>query len=290
MNKNIGIIGQGFVGNAVNQGLKSHFNILTYDKYQADKSNSTLLEIVKQCSVIFVCVPTPMNSETGEAYTGIVESVIKDLDYFATSMNKSTIAVIKSTIPPGTTKRLHDSCRSLRVVFNPEFLTEANAVNDFLTQDRIIIGANHRSTSEKVAELYQHAFPNATIIEQDATSAEMVKYVSNCFLAVKVSFANEMYDMCKAEGANWQSVIEAVKLDRRMGTSHWQVPGPDGHRGFGLSCFPKDINAMIQAGAAKNINMSTLKGAWAKNLEVRPERDWEQQEGRAVINLQKDAV
>lgn len=290
MNKNIGIIGQGFVGNAVNQGLKSHFNILTYDKYQADKSNSTLLEIVKQCSVIFVCVPTPMNSETGEAYTGIVESVIKDLDYFATSMNKPTIAVIKSTIPPGTTVKLDNSTTKLRVAFNPEFLTEANAVNDFLTQDRIIIGANHRSTSETIAELYQHAFPNATIIEQDATSAEMVKYVSNCFLAVKVSFANEMYDLCNAVGANWHEVVDAVKLDRRMGTSHWQVPGPDGHRGFGLSCFPKDINAMIQAGAAKNINMSTLKGAWAKNLEVRPERDWEELKGRAVINLQKETI
>lgn len=285
MNKNIGIIGQGFVGNAVNQGLKSHFNILTYDKYQADKSNSTLSEIVKQCSVIFVCVPTPMNTETGEAYTGIVESVIKDLDYFATAMNKPTIAVIKSTIPPGTTVKLDNSTTRLRVAFNPEFLTEANAVNDFLTQDRIIIGANHYSTSETVAELYQHAFPNATIIEQDATSAEMVKYVSNCFLAVKVSFANEMYDLCTAVGANWQSVIESVKLDRRMGTSHWQVPGPDGHRGFGLSCFPKDINAMIRVGELNHVEMTTLKGAWAKNLEVRPEKDWEELKGRAVINI-----
>lgn len=290
MNKNIGIIGQGFVGNAVNQGLKSHFNILTYDKYQADKSNSTLLEIVKQCSVIFVCVPTPMNSETGEAYTGIVESVIKDLDYFATSMNKSTIAVIKSTIPPGTTVKLDNSTTRLRVAFNPEFLTEANAVNDFLMQDRIIIGANHRSTSETVAELYQHAFPNATIIEQDATSAEMVKYVSNCFLAVKVSFANEMYDMCKAEGANWQSVIEAVKLDRRMGTSHWQVPGPDGDRGFGGHCFPKDMQAMKYVAKINGLHVSTIDGAIETNERVRKNRDWEEQEGRAVINLQKETI
>lgn len=284
--RTIGIIGQGFVGSAVKAGMENHFNVLTYDKFQTEKSNSTPSEIAKEANVIFVCVPTPMVLETGEAHTGIVESVIKELDYFATALKKPAIAVIKSTIPPGTTLRLDNSTTKLRVAFNPEFLTEANAVNDFLTQDRIIIGANHVSVAEEIEEVYQHAFPNANIVQMDTTSAEMAKYVSNCFLAVKVSFANEMYDICNAIGANYNQIVEAVKLDKRMGTSHWQVPGPDGDRGFGGHCFPKDMESIAYVSRVNQIKSNVIDAAIKTNNKVRKNRDWEKQTGRAVIKLQ----
>jgi UDPglucose 6-dehydrogenase len=115
-----------------------------------------------------------------------------------------------------------------------------------------------------------------------AKSAEMVKYVANCFLATKVSFANEIYQICKAIGVDYNGVIETAMLDNRLGTSHWKVPGPDGHFGFGLTCFPKDLNALIKLAELNGVDPKVMKAVWEKNLEVRPERDWELMKGRAV--------
>lgn len=111
----------------------------------------------------------------------------------------------------------------------------------------------------------------------------MIKYLANCFLATKVSFANEMYQICDKLGARYDKVIELATLDSRLGTSHWKVPGPDGHFGFGLTCFPKDINALIKLSEQLGVDPKMLKTAWEKNLEVRPEKDWEQLKGRAVL-------
>jgi UDPglucose 6-dehydrogenase len=116
----------------------------------------------------------------------------------------------------------------------------------------------------------------------------MVKYVANCFLAVKVSFANEMSQICEAmtlKGVlcEYDDIIEMAVLDKRLGETHWQTPGPDGKKGFGGSCFPKDINAMICAAKNSNVQPDVLEAAWRKNLEVRPERDWEKLKGRAVV-------
>jgi UDP-glucose 6-dehydrogenase len=120
----------------------------------------------------------------------------------------------------------------------------------------------------------------------------MVKYVTNNFLTVKVSFANEMYQVCNAldkSGLNvdYDKVIEYAKYDSRLGSSHWSVPGPDGHFGYGGSCFVKDLNAMTNIADDLKIDTPVLDGAWKKNLEVRPERDWESLIGRAVSKKPK---
>ncbi len=173
---------------------------------------------------------------------------------------------------------------SLRVVFQPEFLTEANALRDFEEQNRIVIGGE-LPWSDQVANVFRAAFPRTPIIKTSSTNAEMVKYLTNCFLATKVSFANEMKQVCDAVGADYDRVVEVATRDERLGTSHWMVPGPDGKPSFGGHCLPKDLNALMYTAKAHGIDPKVMSGVWEKNLELRkPEdRDWERMKGRAVV-------
>ena len=123
----LGVVGQGYVGSAIKEGFSGFYDIETYDKYDEDKSSCNLSKMVEMCKVIFVCVPTPMN-KNGSCNTEVVESVVKEIDELS---NKKIIVVIKSTVPPGTTERLHKKYKNLNVIFNPEFLTEANFIDDF---------------------------------------------------------------------------------------------------------------------------------------------------------------
>ena len=172
----------------------------------------------------------------------------------------------------------------LKRIFNPEFLTEAASVDDFKNQDRIIIGGP-RPWSNVVKNMYQQAFPHVPTVKTNATTAEMVKYVTNTFLATKVAYANEIAQVCNLlDDVDYDKVIEYATKDQRLGSSHWSVPGPDGKLGFGGSCFPKDLNALIATMEELGGDCSVLKAVWNKNLEVRPERDWENLKGRAVVD------
>ena len=190
---------------------------------------------------------------------------------------------IKSTIPPGTTNRLNKECKNISVIFNPEFLTEANFIDDFKNQNRIIIGGERPSTT-KLRQVYSLVFPNAKIVKTGSKTAEMVKYMTNTFLATKVSFANEMKMICDGLDIDYDKVVEYSTYDERLGKSHWAVPGPDGKLGFGGSCFPKDINALLDLANKFEIDVFTLDGAWETNLQVRPEQDWKKLRGRAVTD------
>jgi UDPglucose 6-dehydrogenase len=277
---NIGIIGQGFVGNAVYNKFKNYYNVLTFD---LDKTicNSSFEKINKDCKYIFVCLPTPMNTD-GSCYTGIVEDLLTKLDKRSKEISQSKIVVVKSTIPPGTTKKWNDKFDNLSVVFNPEFLTEANAVKDYENQNRIILGGPKNETLQ-LNSIFSKVFPNAKIISTNSTNAEMVKYTTNSFLAMKVSFANEIYQICKKVNADYDKVIESTIEDDRLGTSHWKVPGPDGDFGYGGHCFPKDINALISVAINNNISPKMLIATNEKNKEVRSNKDWENMKGRAVV-------
>ena len=273
---NIGIIGQGFVGNAIYQKFKKYYNVLTFDLDES-KANSTKEEVMAQSEVVFVCLPTPMNQD-GSCNTDIVEGVIADLNN-----NYNGTVVIKSTIPPGTTDRLNAKYENVDIVFNPEFLTEANAVDDFENQTRIVLGGSSKSTT-KLKRIYSSIFRKTSkIIKTDAQTAELVKYVTNCFLATKVSFANEIYQLCDGLGLDYDKVIEYATYDERLGLSHWGVPGPDGDFGFGGHCFPKDLQAVISITNELKSTNNVLTAAQQTNNELRSNRDWEQMKGRAVI-------
>ena len=278
----IGIVGQGFVGNAVYQKFKNYYDVLTHDKDDT-KSTSTLGNMVHLCDIIFLCLPTPMKSD-GSCDVSILENVLQEIDLISDNyefgVTKRTI-VIKSTISPGTTQKWNNKYESLRLVFNPEFLTERNAVKDYENQNRIILGGPRPATTE-LKQIFSKVFPKAHIIKTDSTHAEMVKYLTNTFLSVKVSFANEIYQLCEGLNIDYDKVVEYATYDERLGKSHWNVPGHDGDFGFGGHCFPKDLSAIIhltrQLDTINNVLVSTQK----TNDKVRQNRDWEGMKGRAV--------
>jgi UDPglucose 6-dehydrogenase len=282
---NIGIVGLGYVGTAIKSGFEKHYKVETYDKYEVDKSTCELFDLVAECKVIFVCVPTPMNKD-GSCHTDIVEDVVKEINkwsyaYWGNKNIKPTV-VIKSTVPPGTTDRLHTKYKSVDVIFNPEFLTEANFLEDFKNQTRIILGGTRKGTTI-LRQVYSKVFPHATIVKTGSKTAEMVKYFINCFLATKVSFANEMKMLCDEIDIDYDKVVEYATYDERLGKSHWAVPGPDGDYGFGGHCLPKDLDALISVAYHLKLEPTILNAVNKLNLLVRKNRDWEKMKGRAVI-------
>jgi len=281
-NYKVGIVGQGYVGKALKVGFKSdNIEINTYDKYLSDQSTvKDLNELTLSSNIIFICVPTPMK-KNGECFTGIVEEVIKDINISAD--NKKTV-IIKSTVPPGTTEKLNEIYKNISLIFNPEFLTEANFLDDFKNQKYIILGGNNKDL-DLVENLYSIIFPEIKINRTTSINAEIVKYFLNTYLATKVSFANEMKILCDHVNADYNQIVNLVIQDNRIGKSHLMVPGPDGMLGFGGSCFPKDINALLTFSKSLNIEMSVIESAIKANLKVRPERDWEKLLNRSVIDL-----
>jgi len=276
----IGIIGQGFVGNAIYQKFKNYYGVKTFDTKGIIHCNATEKETLDS-EIIFICLPTPMNQD-GSCHIDIVEAAVKRCFEFGVAK----IVVIKSTVPPGTVAEWNKKFPSLSIVFNPEFLTEANAVSDFNNQTRIILGGPRKSTT-KLKTIYSKVFPRATIVKTDSTYAEMVKYVTNSFLATKVSFANEMYEICNHLDVDYDKVIEYACYDERLGHSHWNVPGPDGDFGYGGHCFPKDVKALISLAINSDLSPRILTAVDSKNNDVRENRDWEKMEGRAIINSNK---
>jgi|TARA_B110000438_G_scaffold177881_1_gene169964 UDPglucose 6-dehydrogenase len=283
----LGIVGRGFVGSAVAQGFSQgvgyNAEIRIYDKDPL-KSNDSLEDIVKLSEIIFISVPTPSNKD-GSINLDILEGCLEEINEIANKTNSfDNIYLIRSTVTPGTTRNFQEKFPNLRFVFNPEFLTERSANFDFISQTRFVLGGDQDNV-KKISSLYRDRFGSTvSIIETDYESAELIKYVCNTFFATKVSFLNEMKLLSESVNANWQDVMEGFLRDGRVGNSHSQVPGPDGKLGFGGSCFPKDIQALINFGTERNINLSVLKGAWETNKLVRPEKDWESLVGRAVVD------
>ena len=280
---NIGIIGQGFVGSAIREGLKNFYDVLVYDlkKELCPKEMlATPTGIITNCDIIFQCLPTPMK-KSGECDLSIVRNSLETLNTISCVHNKNPIIVVKSTVPPGTCENLNQEFKSLNIIFSPEFLTEANSVEDFKNQTRIILGGPRPFTTQ-VKTMFRKAFPLIPIIKTGYQTAEMVKYFINNFLSVKVSFANEMYQICNELGIDYDKVTEYALFDQRIGRSHLAVPGPDGDFGYGGHCFPKDLDAMIYLMMQNSIVPTILEATREKNDLVRKNRDWETMKGRAV--------
>jgi len=284
---NIGIIGNGFVGKAVKESFKNYFDLFIFDKDKRKANVKDIKELVDKCKIIFLCLPTPMEKD-GSCHLGIVEDTLNKIDDWCDEMEyyglEQRTIVIKSTIQPGTTENWNQKYKHIDIAFNPEFLTEANSIDDFKNQNRIIIGST-RKVGAKIKSAYSKVFPKVPIIKTSSTIAEMIKYFTNCYLSTKVSFANEMYQICEKLDIDYDKVIEYAVRDERIGSSHLNVPGPDGDFGFGGHCFPKDLNALINLAEKQGLELdiNVLKATLETNNRVRKNRDWEQQKGRAVI-------
>ena len=279
----IGIIGNGFVGDAVHYGFSASIdNIKVYDK-DHNKSLNTIEEVL-DCEFVFVCLPTPMRkAEGGDADLSIL---INFFSYVAEVEATEAIYILKSTVPVGTTEMLSSLHEDLKIVHNPEFLTANNARQDFANAERTVIGG-HPDITRKVSELYTDFMLEALHEEPilvHSRESELIKYSANCFLALKVSYFNTIFQLCQGLGIDFENVIAGTCSDSRIGYSHSSVPGPDGDFGYGGTCFPKDVNAMIKMLNRHDVNADMLKASWLQNLSVRKFWDWSNSPSAVTCN------
>ena len=221
-------------------------------------------------------------SKNGSCHLNIVKSVLSDLQ----SINYSGFIVLRSTVPAGT-------CDDLGIYFMPEFLTEKNYIQDFINNKDWVFGLLNKDSDElfknTITQLFNLAYQHKRIAYNQLNfltnkEAEMVKMFKNCFLATKVSFCNEIAELCRVKGINYENVRKIAVLDPRIGESHSCVPGHDEFFGYGGTCFPKDTNNLKHEIEKEGINSYIINGVVKRNDEIdRPEHDWKDNKGRAVI-------
>ncbi len=218
------------------------------------------MEAVAGADVVFLTLPTPQGPD-GRADVSYIDRVVDEL---APVVPEGTILVTKSTVPVGTAdrlrRRLEDLGSGARIVSNPEFLREGTAVEDFLNAERIVIGSFDRADGERVAALYRGL--ESRILHTDPTSAELIKYGANAYLAARLTFANALANLAESVGADILDVVEGIGLDRRIGP-HFLRPGP----GYGGSCFPKDTKALLAIAQDAGYDFELLRAVIKVNEE-----------------------
>lgn len=225
----IGIIGYGMVGRAVEYGFNKCSHIISDPAYGYTDLNDV---VQANPEAIFVCVPTPTDNSGYDILLG----VLKDLK----QLNYRGIVIVKSTILP-------QYLEGYDVVYNPEFLSRATACSDFIKPPFVLLGGRTELTKQ-VADIYRKysQVKLEKIIYTDIKTAALAKYTMNSFYATKVIFMNQMYDVAQQLEVNWNGVVDILKQQPWMGTHHFAVPGPDGERGFGGPCLPKDTEALVK--------------------------------------------
>lgn len=262
----IAVIGAGFVGGSVINGFSTdNTEVIVVDPAH---SNTSLEDaILANPEIMFVCVPTPAN-KNGSIDVSIVEDVVTEI--FA--LDYKGITVIKSTITADHLKRFVNKYPTMRFVYNPEFLTEANAHDDFINPAMQILGGDWAD-----CELVEKAYVKHSKVKivptfkTDIVSASLLKYTINSWLATKVTWMNELYQVHQASGAEttWEQFTEMLSRDSRVGSSHLKVPGPDGEFGFGGHCFPKDTAAFLHYVNHIDESMNLLDRAVRLNKRIK---------------------
>ncbi len=250
------IAGYGFVGQAVANALKTRHEIVIHDPKYTD------FKIIDHLDAdgIIISVPTP-TTENGVCDASIVAEV---LDYVPIYMP----VLIKSTVTPGIVEGLEEIYPEHSICYSPEFLRAKTADKDFLNQKYVVIGGEDPEFFWQ--ELFQSTLPNCKmILNCTAQEASMVKYTANCFLALKTSFFNQIYDICQTNNIDFNIVRHIVSQDIRIGSDHTLVPGPDGERGWGGHCFPKDTAAFIKWTNTVNCPSSLVESAVDYNKKIR---------------------
>ncbi len=276
----IGLIGVGVVGNATKEVLKEIHEIFLYDKYKEPyNSEEDISRLSENSEIVFVCVSTPMKPSGEIDYSSVYDS----LDLLNRKVREkgrnpeNILVIIRSTAVSGSTDKLAKQY-SFHFVFNPEFLREKFALEDMRNTNRIVIGANNEEDYKKTEDIYKPIFPSAKYIYVDRKTAEMIKYISNVMLTGQIAIANEIYQICKSVGVDYDIVKKTILLDERIGRNI-DVPGHDGDFGFGGKCFPKDLNALIYLARENMYRPYLLEEIWRLNERVRKNKDWLKIEG-----------
>lgn len=268
----LAIIGHGFVGKAVDYG----FNSPNITKFIVDpRYNYPIENLPTNVDITFVCVPTPMGTD-GKIDASIIQSVVNYL-----IRNTHGLIVIKSTVTPDIIEQFGN-----KIVYNPEFLTEKSANEDFVNPIMHVFGGDFEKTKavEAIYEQYSCCKP-CPVYHMSAIDASFVKYGINSFLATKVLWFNQFYDVIESQGGNFGKIISAIGSDRRVGPSHTTVPGFDGKRGYGGACFPKDTSAFLKY---SDNSFSVLKEVILRNQDYRSEYDLDSREREQNITFDKE--
>ncbi len=258
----VAIVGMGFVGSSFLNGLKD-----TVITKEIDPKLRTNISELKDFSpeIIFICVPTPMSEDKTQDIS-IIESVVDEIN----DLKIPSLVVLKSTLLPNYVEELGKKIP--RFIYNPEFLREKHADEDFINSELIVFGGD-QNEAQYLSRFYQdhtkcvckdHIFT-------DLLTASFIKYTINTFLSVKVIFFNELKDLFDASGANedWENFTKYLSIDKRIGESHMQVPGHDGRLGFGGACLPKDSDAFVKYASQIEKQLNLLNNAIQLNNDIR---------------------
>jgi len=257
----IGIIGLGFVGSAIQKNFWDESQLVLVDNDRTRGRDP--FQDLTACDGVFVCVPTPQD-DSGVCDTSILEDVLAKLKL----INFEGVIISKCTSPPDVYTHLNQEFPNL--VHDPEFLTAANAAQDYANGTFAIIGGRvkaYRDLAETIIKSTQGGLrdiQHCTIAE-----ASLAKYLINSFMATKVVFMNEMQNLAQASDCNYNVIAKMAQMDPRIGNSHMKVPGPDGSVGFGGACFPKDTSALLKYAENMNVQMNVLDAAVKKNTLLR---------------------
>jgi len=280
----VGIIGIGVVGGTTAKVFSEVHELYLYDKYKAEhNSEKDIKKLAESSEIVFICVPTPMKPSGEIDYSAIHDSLKLLLEETrkAERNPEEILVVIRSTAVSGTTDQLAREY-PFKFAFNPEFLRESHALQDMQNTRRVVIGADEQEAVAKLLRVYEPIFPNATYTCVSRKTAEMIKYAANVFLASQIAIANEIYNICKAVGVDYDTVRQAILMDERI-ARNINVPGPDGDFGFGGKCFPKDLNALIYLAREHMYRPYLLEEVWRLNEKVRKNKDWLSAKGNQRI-------
>lgn len=232
--ENAVIIGYGMVGKATAHtfGIKDYFDL--------KESNITLKEIAQRKRYVFISIPTPTDKMEQKGIEEI-EALIKQILELGGGQK---VFIVRSTVLPGTCKRLIENCGTHAIIHNPEFLTEATWKEDSEHPDMIVLGGEQANYLEDVEAVYKARFRGSVdIFKTDTLTSEMIKYSINCFYAMKVVYANLIYDYCQKIGANYETIKEAMYKRKWIGNNHLRIFDSNGNRGAGGKCLAKDLDA-----------------------------------------------
>jgi nucleotide sugar dehydrogenase len=250
------IAGYGFVGKAVANAIENNNIIHIVDP----KINDSIVSDYKYAEGVVICVGTPSTS-LGDCDVSQIYSVMD-------TVPETMPILIKCTVRPDYLNRLLVNYPNHSICYSPEFLRAATADEDFANQTYMILGGE--DPNSLWSNLFKKSLKNLNTIEYcTLTEASMIKYATNCFLSVKLTFFNQLYDVCQVNGADYNTVIELLQMDDRIGDSHMQVPGPDGSRGFGGACFPKDTSAFVHYTDSLQVSHTLVESAVKYNKKVR---------------------